>query len=105
MSGGAHARGLAGDVLRVLDRDRDAEQGAVVAGAAAAVRLSGVGERALGHHGAKGVQLRVEPLDPGEAELDQLARGDLATANQLRLAHDAGEGELFRIHARNLSAR
>ena len=63
-------------------------------------RVGGVrlGERLLGHHDAKGVQLRVETLDPLEVELDQLARGDVAGAHERGLAHDPGEGELGRIH-------
>ena len=67
----------------VLDRDRHAEQRPLVAGAAARVGLVGLGERALGDDHAEGVQLGVEPLDPLQVELDQLARGDLAAAHQL----------------------
>ena len=62
--GVAAVRGdLAGDVDVVLDRDRDAEQRALVAAAAAAVGLVGLGERALGEHDAEGVERRVEARD------------------------------------------
>ena len=46
---------------------------------------------------------RVEPRDPLEVQLDELARGDLAGGDQLGLAGDPGVGELDGVHrARNL---
>ena len=71
---------LAGDVGVVLDHHRHAEQRALVARAAAAGGLVGLGERALGEHDAERVELRVDPRHPLEVELDQLARRDLAGA-------------------------
>ena len=67
--------------------------GRVVAGAAAAVGLVGLGQRALGEHDAVGVEQRVDPRDPRERRLDDLARGDLAVADQSGLLGGAGEGE------------
>ena len=58
----APARRLAGDVGVVLDRDRDAEQRALLAGAAAGVGLVGLGERALGEDDAVGVELRIDAV-------------------------------------------
>ena len=81
---------LAGDVGVVLDRDRDAEQRALVAAAAAAVGLVGLDQRALGEHDAEGVERGVEPRDALEARLGQLARGELAGGDQLRLAREPG---------------
>ena len=73
--------------------------------AAAPVGLLGVHERALVHDLAKRVQLRVEPLDPLEVEDHELARGDLAAADQLRLAGDSCEGEVIAVHAAAQSTR
>ena len=66
--------------------------------AAAGVGRVGRGERLVGEHDPERAQLRVEPLDPLEVELGQLARGDLARPDQLGLAREAGEGEVGRIH-------
>ena len=86
------ARGhLARDVGVVLDRDRHAEQRAAVAAAAAPVGLGGLGQRALGEHDAERVEARVEPGDPLEVELGELARGQLPRGDQLGLAREAGE--------------
>ncbi len=74
--------------------------GRSAAGAAARVGLVGFQQRALGEHDAERVQLRVEARDPLEVELDQLARGDLARGDQLRLAGDSGVGELDGVHLR-----
>ena len=62
--------------------------------AAPGVGLVGLGQRPLGHHHAEGVQLGVEPRDALQVELDQLARGHLAGADQLGLARDARECEV-----------
>ncbi len=99
--GRAPGRDLPRDVLRVLDRDRDAEElppPVVAAGGPACVRLPGVGERALAQHAAKGVQLGIEPLDPLQVQLGELRRGDLTGSDQLGLAHDAGECKLLPVH-------
>ena len=103
---GAVAGDLAGHVLDVLDRDRYAEQQPLLAGALARVGLLRVDERPLGHHLAEGVQLRVEPPDPLEVQLDELARRHLARADELRQANDTREGKLVALHAaRNLQRR
>ena len=47
--------------------------GPLVAGAAAGVRLVGLGQRPLGHRGHEGVQLGIDALDPLQVELGQLA--------------------------------
>jgi hypothetical protein len=88
------ARDLSRRVLRVLDRHGDAQQRPLLARAAAGVGLVGVRQRALGHDDPEGVQLWLEQLDSLEVELDQLARRDLAGANQLRLPGDPREGQI-----------
>ena len=85
---------LTGHVDVVLDRDRHSQQRAHATGPATRVGLVGLEQRAFGEHDAKRVQLRVEPLDPLQVELDQLARGDLARGDQLGLASDPGVGEV-----------
>ena len=55
---------------------------------------SACGQRLLGVDGAERVELRVEALDPLQAQLDQLAAGDLAVADELRLADETGEREV-----------
>ena len=82
----------------VLDRDRHAQQRPRVACAGAAVGLPRLGPRALGEHHPVGVEQRVQALDPLEVELDQLARGDLAAADELGLARGAGKGEVGGVH-------
>ena len=84
---GPAARDLAADVHLVLDRDRDAGQ-------RPRSRVAGLAQRLLGVDGPERVQLRVEALDPAQRQLDQLARRHLAVAHQLRLAGEAGEGEV-----------
>jgi hypothetical protein len=105
VGGGPHAGDLAGHVLGVLDRDRHPEQRPVVAGPPPGVGLLGVGQRALVGHRAERVQLGIVALDPLEVELDELARGDVTPADQVRLPGGPGEGELVAVHAGNLSAR
>jgi hypothetical protein len=92
---GAVGGQLAGKVDRVLDRERHPEQRPLLAGREPRLGLLRLGQRPLGEHDPEGVQLRVEPLDPLEMELDELARGDLAAADQLGLAHGAREGDLL----------
>ena len=91
---------LAGDVAVVLDRHRHAEQRPLVAALGAGVGLVGLGQRALGERHAVGVELRVEPRDALEVQLGELARRDLAAADQLGLAGGAGEGEVDGVHLR-----
>jgi len=64
---------LAGNVDVVLDRYRHAQQRALAAGAATRVGLVGLQAHALGEDHAKGVQLSVEPGDPIEVDVDELA--------------------------------
>ena len=91
----------AGDLSRhvgfVLDRDRDAVQRRR---AIAAARVGGVGggERLVGKDDPVGAQVRVEPRDPLQVELGELACGHVAGADQLGLAVDTGEGELGCVH-------
>ena len=59
----------------------------------------GLGQGALAQHLGERVHLGAEALDPLEVELDQLARGDLAGADQLRLARSAGKREFLWLHA------
>ena len=51
---------------------------------AAPVGLVGLGQRAVGHDRPVGVHLRVDPLDPAQVELDQLARAELAPRRSAR---------------------
>ncbi len=94
-------RTVGGDLSRhvgfVLDRDRDAVQRRR---AIAAARVGGVGggERLVGQHDPVGAQVRVEPRDPLQVELGELACGHVAGADQLGLAGDTGEGELGCVH-------
>ena len=94
----AERRHLAGHVDLFLDRDRHAQQRALAAGPPTRIGLIGFEQRALAEHDPEGVQLRVEPRDPLQIELHQLARGDLASGDQLGLAGDPGESELGRVH-------
>ncbi len=66
--------------------------------AAPAVGGVGRGERLLAEHDPEGVEPRVQPRDPLEVELGQLARRHLAVADQLGLAREAGEGEVGGVH-------
>ena len=45
------------------------------------------------------------PRDPLQVELDQLARGDLAGGDQLRLAGDSRVGELDALHRAAIYAK
>ena len=51
-------------------------------------------DRLLAADGDERVQLGIEPLDPPEVELDELARGHLSAADELRLLGRGQEGEL-----------
>ena len=94
-------RAAGGDLARhvgvVLDRDRHAvERRGVVA--APAIGGVGRGERLVGEHHAIGVQRGIEPLDPLQVQLGQLARRHLAVPDQLGLAGEPGEGEIGGVH-------
>ncbi len=95
---GAPGGRLTADVDVVLDRDRHAEHQALVARAAARVGLVGLGQRALGEHDPPGVQLRVEPGDPVEVGLHQLARRHVAGGDKTGLLGGSGEGEVCGVH-------
>jgi hypothetical protein len=95
---------LARDVGVVLDRDRHAvERRRAVA--AARVGRAGRSERLAGEHDPVAAEERIQAVDPPEVELGQLARRDLARADQLGLAPEAGEGEVGWIHGADPSAR
>ena len=85
--GGLPSRGrnALGGREQVLDADRHAAERPRVAGANG-VRL---GQRALGAERDERVQLGVQPLDRGERRLDQLARRDLAGADERGLLDGA----------------
>src|SRR5688572_8936333 len=92
------SRDLAGEVVVVLDRERHAEERPVVRLAAPGLGLVRLRQSALGEHDPERVQLRLDPLDPLEVDLDQLARGDLPLADQLRLAERPGICQLDGVH-------
>ena len=60
----------------------------------AAGRLVGLEQRALVEHDAKRVDLAIQAPDALERVLDEVARRDVAGADELGLARDAGEGEV-----------
>ncbi len=94
----APGRDLPGDVGVVLDRHRDAEQRAPIAGAAAPVGLVGLHQGAVGEHDAEGVDLGIRLPDALERRLDELARGDLAGGHEARLLGGAGVAEVGGVH-------
>ena len=87
------------DARVLLHGDRHAEQRPAVARARAPRRLIGLGERALGEHGAERVELGIEARDALQRVLDELARRQLTRAHELCLARDAGEGEVAALRA------
>jgi hypothetical protein len=89
---------LARDVDLVFDRHRDAEQRRPVAVRPALVRAIGIGKRSLGEHRAERVQLAVQPLDPSERYLDQLASRDLAPLHELGLRGHTVERDVVIEH-------
>ena len=90
---------LAGHVEFVLHRDRHAQQRALaVARAAARVGLVGFHPHALVEHDPEGVQLGIQPLDPLQADVHQLARADLTRGDQLGLTGETGVCEVARVH-------
>jgi hypothetical protein len=88
----------------VLDRHRHPEQRALVARPAPCLGLLRLRQRALSHHRPERVQLGVDARDPLEVELDELGRGHVAGADQLRLVGDAGECQIGCIHGRQVRA-
>ena len=86
---------LSGDVELVLDRDRDAQQRRRLAGVQSRLGVLGLRQRLLAEHDPERVQSRVEPLDPLEVELHQLARRDLARAQQLGLPRGPGKRQVL----------
>ena len=86
------------DVDVVLDRDRHPVQRRGVTGGAASVGGVRLGERPVGEHLGEDVEARVEAFDPVEIEPDELTRGDLPLADQLRLARGACVRELLAVH-------
>ncbi len=55
----------------------------------------GVGQGLLGHRHPECVQLRIDRLDSRQAQLDELARGELTPANQIRERSRPRERELL----------
>jgi hypothetical protein len=96
---GASTRHLTGDIRVVLDRDRHTQQGRRLPRLAAAIRSLRLVEGLIAHDDSERIDLGVQLLDPGEVKLGQLARGDLAGADQLRLAGDPCEREVWAVHA------
>jgi hypothetical protein len=77
---GAEGQALAGDRAVVLDRDRHAREGPLVAGR----NRVGGGQRVVVEDVDERVELGIEGIDAVERGLDELARGELAGAHQLR---------------------
>jgi hypothetical protein len=76
---------VADGVLQVLDAERDAGQrSGVVAGGDPHVDRVSLVERTFGVHGDERVVRRVQPLDPAERRLGQLARADLFCPHRVR---------------------
>ncbi len=73
VGGRAVGRDLARVVDVVLDRDRHSEQRRLLPGGEALLRPLRVGMRLLAEHDPVGVQLRLDPRDALQVELDQLA--------------------------------
>ena len=66
-----YVRQLAGDVDVVFDRDRDAQQRQPLAGIEAALRGLGLLTRGVSQDDAVAAQLRVQPRDPVQIDLEQ----------------------------------
>ena len=90
--GGGDASGR----VQVLDRDRDAVQGPeMVAGHDRRLGGVGGGAGALRRHRDEGVQLRLQPLDPGKRRLGHLDRRQLLGGEARRQLRDAGEDQVL----------
>ena len=90
---GSVRRHVARHVDVVLDRERHAEERALVPRFQARRGLVGLREGALAVDGAERVELRVEARDAPQVELHEVARRELPAADELGLAGDRGEGE------------
>ena len=88
---GSTTRDLAFEVKLVLDRDRYAEQRALLPTRATSVRSIGFGPRLIRIHGDERTQLGVERVDAIEGQLDQFTGRDLAASHELRLDGDAAK--------------
>jgi len=78
----------------VLDRDRDAEQRQILPQADPGRGALGLHPRAIGTDDAERVELRIDPRDAVEHELDERDGIDVAGADELRLPRRAREGEV-----------
>ena len=90
----AAGREFTGDVDVVLDRDRDAQQRQPLAGVEAALRGQGLLARGLGQHHAEAAQLRVQPRDAVQVDLEQRRRGDGGRGQHPRLFGGSREGQI-----------
>ena len=109
VGGRAVGRHLARVVDVVLDRDRHPQQRRLIAGGEPLLRAFRVGTRTLGEHDPVRVQLRLDPRDALQVELDQLGGRDIPGADHVREPGRAGEGQLVRggghhAHSRHPSA-
>jgi hypothetical protein len=95
LTAGAVRGDLAGNVDVVLDRDRHAQQRTPLPVLEALQRCISLLECAFGANRDERAQRRVQPLDPCQVELGQLARRYLACPEQLAQARDAGEREIL----------
>jgi hypothetical protein len=92
---GAVGGQLAGKVMVVLEGDRHPQQRPLLAPLQPCLGLLGLEQGSLGEHDPERVQLRVESLDPIEAEPHELGRRDLARAYHLSLLRRARKGDLL----------
>ena len=81
VDGRAVGRRDAASASEILDPDRQAKQRTTLTGRAV-VGERGFGESALGDEGTDGIDLRIDPLDLLEMGLHDLARRDVARAQQ-----------------------
>ena len=95
LTAGAVRGDLAGNVDVVLDRDRHAQQRTPLSVLEALQCCVSLLECAFGAHGDERAQRRVQPLDPRQVELRQLARCHLTCLEQLAQPGDAGEREIL----------
>jgi hypothetical protein len=84
-------RAHAGGLVDVLEREGDAEQGALLAGLARAVGGACRLARGLGQHKHEAVELAVDLLDAVDAGFDQRLRCQLARGERAARL-DCGEG-------------
>ncbi len=98
----AVARGVAGEVRVVLDRDRHAEQRRVLAGVQPHLRRAGRGPCLVLAHHTERVDPRLHLAQPCEHRVEQGRRGHLTRAQRARLGIRTGPQQL--VHARHASA-